>query len=496
MSEVIGRAGGNVRHLQHRGTKGTGGTRADRASLLHESMRDLDPAAAKTHAAINPNIVLAETHLNVAMVNDGQGGFRRPTSTKEVLDYGDDRIANVYRKWSDKSFETTLIVVHLPKTMCEEIPDFYPVLDKDTGEPVLSPLGTPQMRSRWVAKDRQKALEYFNEVVTYYGGAVLTGGQAAIHGYDINFDESTPHIQMMADTLAPDPNPKHPGKLRVEASQMWGAHREVTVVKVDKTTGQPVVDTATGEAVRVMEQPKAKMSRYQEGLREHMYDLGYPVELDYDPERHLTGSGKDEYAEIMDAQREVQERGVSVRTREVNVRIAENELQVERVQVSDWRDDIREQDYELRGDRRLHGEREKALNEREGVLDRLEAQLPRRRAEAVDEGRKEGLRQARVEAERIIARARAQRAELTAQARQVTERLFNDFLDRKSPNGVTLRTHFERFVDQQLAAFEREHDVVDDLELNPGDREAFIADGGTRLAAEVVGLKRERSLGS
>ena len=368
MSEVTGRAGGNIRHLQHRGTKGTGGTRADRASLLHESMRELDPAAPKIHAAINSNIVLADTHLNVAMVNDGQGGFRRPTSTKEVLDYGDARIGNVYRKWSDKSFETTLIVVHLPKTMCEEIPGYYPVLDKDTGEPVMTPLGVPQMRSRWVAKDRQQALEYFSQVVSYYGGEVLTGGQEAIHGYDINFDESTPHIQIMADTLAPDP--KHPGKLRVEASQMWGAHREVTVAKVDKTTGEPVVDPTTGETVRVMEQPKAKMARYQEGLRQHMYDLGYPVELDYDPERHLSGSGKAEYAEVMDAQRDVQERAVAVRTRETNVKAAEKRVKSQEASAQ---------------------VRQSLLDEREGILDQREADLPRLRAQAVKEGREEGL---------------------------------------------------------------------------------------------------------
>lgn len=363
MSEVAGRAGGNIRHLQHRGTKGTGGTRADRASLLHESMRDLDPDAAKIHAAINPNIVLADTHLNVAMVNDGTGGFRRPTSTKEVLDYGDARISNVHRKWNQKSFETTLIAVHLPKTLCEEVPDFYPVIDARIGRQVHTSSGEPQMRSRWVAKDRQQAIDYFDQVVRYYADNVLTGGQEAVHGYDINFDESTPHIQIMADTLGPDP--KHEGKLRVDASRMWGTHWEVTVPKLDK---------ATGDVIQVTEQRRAKMARYQKGLREHMHAAGYPVELDYDPERHLSGLGKDEYSRSMDAQR------VAVAMfDETQTAVAANNAKV--AALNSATADIKSE-FDARA---------AALDDREGVLDRREADIPRLKAKAVEEGSSKGL---------------------------------------------------------------------------------------------------------
>lgn len=354
---TVGRAGGDVRHLRHMGTKQTGNTRSDRASILHESMRELDPDATTIHARINPNIVLADTPLNVAMVNDGDGGFRHPASTAEVLDYGDARIGNVYRKWNPRSFETTLIVVHLPKTLCDEVPAFYPVLDKDTGEPVLDAEGKPKMRSRWVARDRDEALGYFNAVLDYYGGNVLTGGQAAIHGYDINFDESTPHIQIMADTLAPDP--KHEGNLRVEASQMWGAHRDVTVDKVDEKTGEAVVDPESGEPFQVMEQPKAKMSRYQRGLREHMYALGFDVELDFDPERHLSGLGKDEYGEVKDAENTAYDLRNKVAAREVNVRTAEKEIII-----------------------------------RERAVRKAEAEIPKLRRKAMEDGKAEGLEDA------------------------------------------------------------------------------------------------------
>ncbi len=307
--EPVGRAGGNIRHLRHAGTQQTGDTKKDRAALLYESMRELSERATEYWAAANPNVVPSDTSLNVALVNDGNGGFRRPSSIQEVLDYGDARIENVYREWNPNSFETTLIVVHLPKSMCDEVKDFYPILDEKTGEPVLGKDGQPRMRSRWVAKDRDQAMKFFEDVLGYYSTKVLNGGQAAIHGADINFDESTPHIQIMADTLASDP--KHDGYLRVEASQMWGAHRDVTVEKIDKTTGQPVLDE-DGQPVRVMEQPKAKMSRYQRGLRELMVERGYPVEVDYDPIRHDLSDSKSGYAAVQDRQRELDEREAEV----------------------------------------------------------------------------------------------------------------------------------------------------------------------------------------
>ncbi|MGC5617712.1 hypothetical protein [Georgenia sp. Z1491] len=435
MSTITGRAGGNIRHLQHRGTKGTGGTRADRASLLHESMRELDPEAAKIHAAINRNIVLEDTPLNVAMVNDTEGGFRRPTSTREVLDYGDERIDNVHRKWNDNSFETTLIVVHLPKTLCEEIPSYYPIVDKDTGEPALDDSGEPRTRSRWVARDRQEALRYFDEVVRYYSGSVLTGGQAAIHGYDVNFDESTPHIQIMADTLGPDP--KHPGKLRVDASRMWGTHRDVTVDKVNRATGEPVIDTGTGEVEQVMEQAKAKMARYQEGLREHMHRLGYPVERDYDPERHLSGLGKVEYTETLDAKREVTERAHRVAAQVENFRSGVDDART-------W----------------IEGERAE-LDDRAGVLDRREAEIPRLRAQAVQEGRAEGMAaaEATIEAEvqeRVEQALGPARAALQRQREQDEERVRRD------------RAAYEAAAAQFAALSARIQPVVDDWEqLNP-----------------------------
>ena len=423
MSNATGRTGGNIRHLRHMGSKekGTpGNTRADRRDLLRESMRDLDPAEADFFASKpGSSIVRDDTHLNVAMVNNGDGTFRRPTGIQEVLDYGDarigpgrdsgvhkskeaaadeaeaDRVGGDGRKWNPNSFETTLIAAHLPKSMCVEIPNFYPIIDDKTGEPVLDANDEPMMRSRWVSRDRDEALRYFDEVVRYYAEDVLNGGVDAIHGYDINFDESTPHVQIMADTLAP--NPKHDGKLRCESSQMWGSHRDVTELRADKD----------GVVREMMELPQNKMSRYQKGLRDRMVSLGYPVEADYDQERHLSGSGKAEYAATMDARRVademvdyVEERGEQLDAREVDLDAQAAEITADRAQLDrDLAD--------LPGLRRRAREEEVARVREETAEDRAAAARARQEAEQAAEATKAAQRAAEGRMEQVDDLARA-----------------------------------------------------------------------------------------
>lgn len=452
MNGPTGRAGGNIRHLQHKGTKGDGGTREDRASLLHESMRELDEEAVQIHARLNPNIVPADSHLNVAMVNNGDGTFRRPRSIEEVLDYGDSRIDHVYRKWNPDSFETTLIVVHLPKTMCDEVPNYYPILDKVTGKPVIDKeTGEPKLRSRWVAKDRDEAIAYFDEVLAYYGSDVLTGGPDAIHGYDINFDESTPHIQIMADTLAPDP--KHEGKLRVEASRMWDVHRDVTVDKLGETTGKPVIDEKTGQSVQVLEQRQAKMSRYQRGLREHMVAKGYPVERDFDPERHLSGQGKDEYAEVMDARRDVESKIEALRSETLEFEQREALLDDFRVRMESYRDHVVAESERLKHSIEVVEDEKARVAKRSTHLDEREQDVTQMQQQTVAASQRtlvelESARQART-ALRHQQEALEER-EATISEREAILEDVSTFLDAmKSPAGETLRQRFDQFLEER-----------------------------------------------
>ena len=391
MSESVGRAGFNVRHLRH----GESGTRADRASLLRESMRELDDEAAAYYAAANPNIVADDTRLNVAMVNDGQGGFRRAKSTAEVLAYGDarigtkqnakgeDRVGNTGRKWNPKSFETTLIVVSLPRSMCIEIPNAYPLRD-DNGEPVTDIVGNPVMRSRWVPRDRDEALEYFARSGAFLGSEVLPGGHDAMHGYDVNLDESYPHAQYMTDTLADDP--KNPGQLRVAAQQAWGVSREVL------------------DHRGKIEQPQAKMTRYQKAYREHMHGLGYEVEL------------------------EASERSKSSHTREEWAALKE------RVRVAEALEDQNLDDLDL-----INASRKKDAA-RAAELDAREADLDRREQETADD--RLAAQNARHEAEAASAAAQAERARLRALREDVERDLAAAGPAPQPPSYDDMRTEF------------------------------------------------------
>ena len=91
------------------------------------------------------------------------------------------------------SFETSLFVVYLPKSMCKEIPDYY------TSEVD----GREVKRPRYVARDYEEAKKYPEESMRWLAENFIPGGIDAVAGGDMNFDESTPHIQFQADTLSP-----------------------------------------------------------------------------------------------------------------------------------------------------------------------------------------------------------------------------------------------------------------------------------------------------
>lgn len=462
MSEVIGRAGFHVEHAKKVGERG---------AIVHEMMRELEDDSIAYWAARNPNIVIADEVLNEAMVNDGDGGFQPCTDRQAVLDYGAERVGRVKRKFREDTLDrktgkmkggtvtTTLIVSHLPKSMCVEEPDFYPVLDTRTGQPVLHSDGEPMRRSRWVARDRDEARRYFQDVVDYLTDEVIPGGPDAVLGYDIQHSESTPHIQIIADTFAPDP--KDEDALRVESSQAWFSHRDVRDEQGRQKSG------------------KTKMGGYHAGLKEHLIALGYDVSPDFDEARHLTGQGKEEYGRSMDAQRVAVAKLEESRTTTAanNAKVAEFNSQVT---------DIREE-FETR---------KAALDEREGILDHREAELPRLRRRAVVDGQDEGRHQGYEEG-RAAAKARADEAMklYLRQLRMNTPALVDDFLDRKDGQGRSFRPIFEKFVDQRLEQFKAEHGVTDVLELEPGDRETFIDDGGEDLANQITQLQRDRAYG-
>lgn len=315
MSDATGRTGFRVTH-----TKAVG----ERRAIVHEMMRELEPKAVEYWALENTNIVVEDEALNRAFVNDGTGKFIRATSMQEVLDYGQsrvDRLSSPLRedkpdkngKMRGGTVTTSMFVAHLPKSMCREVPDFY-----------------GKGRSRWIARDRDEAQRYFADVVRFLGNNVVPGGFDGILGFDIQHSETTPHVQLLADTFADDP--KHEGQLRPEWSRAFAAHRSMRDDEGKMLTG------------------RAKMSKYQDDLKEYMVGRGWPVERDVDPLRHDKTETKATYGKLKDEQRAIDEQreqlirdGEDLEREEYRVSLARKEVEQERTTA---REEGRKQGYE------------------------------------------------------------------------------------------------------------------------------------------------------
>ena len=272
MSDTTGRTGFRVTH-----TKAVG----ERRAIVHEMMRELDPKAVEYWARENTNIVVEDEVLDCGFVNDGTGRFVRATSMQEVIDYGQsrvDRLSSPLRedkpdkkgKMRGGTVTTSMFVAHLPKSLCKEVPDFY-----------------GKGRSRWIARDRDEAMKYFTDVLRFLGKNVIPGGFEAILGFDVQHSETTPHVQVLADTFADDP--KHEGQLRPEWSRAYAAHRDVKREDGKMLTG------------------RAKLERYQDDLKAYMVARGWPVERDVDPLRHDKTATKAVYGAMKDKERALAE---------------------------------------------------------------------------------------------------------------------------------------------------------------------------------------------
>ncbi|WP_347305988.1 hypothetical protein [Corynebacterium sp. SA-MJD20WY100] len=141
-------------------------------------------------------------------------------------------------------------------------------------------------RPRLVARDYDEAQRYLREAMEWIADNFIPGGRDAVSGGDFNFDESTPHVQFMADTLSPDP--KHPGKLRCAPGLSYSTHPESVYTSGPKR-GQQI----SGQQ---------KILDAQRGLREYMYAKCYPIELEVS-ERHDESLTLERFQRIEDQKR-------------------------------------------------------------------------------------------------------------------------------------------------------------------------------------------------
>ena len=451
-----GRAAFNLRHLR-RDNCGGDTTRGDRKRLLRECMRELDQRDLMHQAAMNSNIVVADAHLNVPFVNNGDGTFRRATSVEEVLQYQDARMDGV--RVQKNSFETSLFVVHLPKSMCKEIPDFY----------TSTVDGREVKRPRLVARDYEEAKQYFEEAMRWLAENFIPGGIDAVAGGDMNFDESTPHSQFQADTFSPKPD--DPDKLRC----------------------RPGIAYNTDTSVRYKDGPKKgkqvsghqKMIDAQRGLREHMHALGYPVELEVS-ERHDESLNLDRYTEQQDRERDLANR--------------EDEVEVKRRSVQ------RDMDATERDREQAAKELEQAKADREaaqGVLENAEEQA-RAVAERVLKETREKAEQdaekihsdAHKEAEQTVGLAEAQADELLDRAEEASSAA-EAKLKRAEQEAETIRSEARKKAERDAEKTRSEATRDAESTRSEAQREAAtIRSEATRereqVTSERAALDRER----
>ena len=385
MGNVVGRTGFHVTH-----TKSV----SERGAILDEMMRERIPGASKRWAQRNPSIVVEDEDSNIALVNGGEGDLVPCNDPKEVLAYGQQRLAKlstpvkepkldpVTGKEKGGTWTSSMFVLHLPKSLCREVKDFYPVLDENGHE-------TGRRRSRWVARDRDEALQYFEDAMGYMAQEVIPGGWDAILGADVQFSESTPHIQVLADPFAPDP--KHPGQLRTEYSRAYGSHRDVRDDKGRQISGQ------------------AKFRRYQDGLRQRMVELGWPVERDVDPLRHDKTATKDMYGALKDKERTLAEHKQYLAVERNEIEQSNNRLDDEWERLDMTRNEVRQEREQLQKDKQKVLEEARSAGYAKGVAE------GRAQAEAL----REQARQQLDEAQQIYGEALAAPSITDAQARNL-----------------------------------------------------------------------------
>ena len=364
MSNVVGRTGFHVTHEK---------SVKKRGAILDEMMRELKDESVERWAQRNPSIVVEDEHLNVALVNDGEGGFDPCSDPKQVIAYGNDRIAKLSSPIRDPKLDpvtgklkggtttTSMFVLHLPKSLCEEVPDFYPVYDhgKEVGR-----------RSRWVARDRDEAMKYFSDAVEYLAADVIPGGIDAVLGVDIQFSESTPHIQVLADTFAPDP--KHEGSLRCDFSRAYGSHRDVRDDKGRQISGQ------------------AKFRRYHAGLKEWMLDKGWEIEANVDPLRHDKTATKEMYGAMMDKQRALDEHEQELADERSDIEQSNNSLADQWENLDIARAELKQEREQLQKDKQRAHEEARTQGYAKGLAE------GRAQAEAIREQARQQLAHARV----------------------------------------------------------------------------------------------------
>lgn len=267
-----------------------------RKGLLHEGARSLNDEHEQKWAADNPNIRPDFAQQNIVMVQrrDANGDWALTEVDKDgdqdsFLEYGDERVARLERKWRPGEVEVASLAFHLPKSFCIEHPNEAQAID-EKGKKVFDKFGDPVMVSRYTPRDQDEMRAYFKDCLDHL--VTKLGSEENIHGAFIHLDERTPHMQVVFDSH--QVSEKDPDKLMIAHGRLWGTSRKVvypegTIINNKDMSGKRISGPV-------------KMKRFQKSFREYMADRGWEISREHS-ENHGTHLNKAEYAQIENARK-------------------------------------------------------------------------------------------------------------------------------------------------------------------------------------------------
>ncbi|MGI6795709.1 hypothetical protein [Gordonia sihwensis] len=389
MADESGRASrASMDHHGHQST-GTRGDAKSRRSISTEAQRKTAGTAATAfYAAKNPSINPEMTHLNIDMVNDGDGSFRATASIEEVGRYGDERVARC-RGLADGHRTMVTSVYHMPWAYLEPDGTEYQAVSKNglpkvwkagpsKGEPLMLP------RYRIKPERRAEAMRYMDDVLEFHAD-LLPDGSRAVHGYSIQLDESRPHIQILSDCFGAAPTAKQPDGMRNRYSQAFGSDKTDRLVEQLDERGVVVLQS-DGTPKMVREGASRKMERYHEEFKAFMLDRGHDVEAERDAVRHARRVNNDDYKELAQDQMELAAQAEMVGEAEADLGLIAAGLVEERRAVHEEAQTL---EVDIFGD--IASEAQEHEREVEKDLEAQRAEVAQLRKQARSEGYEKGL---------------------------------------------------------------------------------------------------------
>lgn len=402
-----------------------------RKGLLHEGARSLNDEHEQKWAADNPNIRPDFAQQNIVMVQrrDANGDWALTEVDKDgdqdsFLEYGDERVARLERKWRPGEVEVASLAFHLPKSFCIEHPNEAQAID-EKGKKVFDKFGDPVMVSRYTPRDQDEMRAYFKDCLDHL--VTKLGSEENIHGAFIHLDERTPHMQVVFDSH--QVSEKDPDKLMIAHGRLWGTSRKVvypegTIINNKDMSGKRISGPV-------------KMKRFQKSFREYMADRGWEISREHS-ENHGTHLNKAEYAQIENA-RKANEQEIAKIDRTWDELVEHSKtLEENRLNLVDAYIELDTKVTALNGREKSLDSREEAIEEKERTAveeaqrqaENIRAQARRDaqqiRARAEEDAKEKAKEEAKQEAQQIRAKAQRQADSIRARAEQDAEQTRTD----------------------------------------------------------------------